>query len=808
MLAHALPMTLPPPSDESNPFTNSPFNPEILANLMRGQKSLDELGQLWDQGRDRTPFTPLPVQHPSSPPSWSDQKHKEHEREVDRLLVSPGKPTGTGKLIVSPARRSPGKPQGGSLVISPMRTRNNEENAEDRIISPLRRNGSNNAENLEDSLPYTPLRRTPEMPDDRIASHMRRSADGSAVGIISPPRRSPMKQEQGAVSRVQRAVQRMQMAVALWKDAEIHVYGSTVNGFSAGDGADIDMTVQVNFAEFAGDFRGQRLRNLQLQGLRQLEMQCKYLGFTVRETVVDARVPVLRLSFGDVECDVTINNLLPIYNSKLLKAYTEVDARVVPLVQDLKRWAVANGLHNASAGHLSSYSLTLLGIFYCQVAGALPSLQAMALKSDEYFNPAKFLGLDGPDYCVGFAASTSATVQNFIKGQSAWPAEVSLAGFFRFFGREFAWGEEVVSVRVGRRRSKGAFPGLQLHAATAEPLMLHIEDPIETSRDLACVLAPGNSTKLRAALAAEAAKMSPRSPTGPKSPGASKKETSSPTTQHVKPQTAAPMPMHQPAAAPGGDLWSLPVPPVMPQHLLDPAIAEQLRPFLARALGVTAEPPASWPAPPGPAAWPTFPPNSTPWIPSMLQTDDRPVGRKEKHREEDKEQLGDWQQLRGAVQSLYDDQVKPTIGIIRRRMQELYDADLSCKAIEQTLVQAPGVILDGKTSNHTAVLVGQEGNFVDPLDPSDPFPEDVWNCLEEVVSVAAEKQVYWRGGRYGCAQQLKALPILSHYTLGQVQHLVQLAIQKKLLGYKGGTLVAYELSRHGHKGNQRDTGVA
>lgn len=806
MLAHALPMTLPPPSDEPNPFTHAPFNPEVLAKLMRGQKSLDELNQLWDQGRDRTPFTPLPVQHPSSPPSWSDQKHKEHERDVERLLVSPGKPTGTGKLIVSPVRRSPGKPQGGSLVISPMRARSNEENAEDRIISPLRRNGSHNAENLDDRLQYTPLRRTPEMPDDRISSHMhRRSAEGSNVGIISPPRRSPQKAD--GVTRVQRAVQRMQMAVALWKDAEIHVYGSTVNGFGA-DGADIDMTVQVSFAEFAGDFRGQRLRNLQLQGLRQLEMQCKYLGFTVREAVVDARVPVLRLSFGDVECDVTINNLLPLYNSKLLKAYTEVDARVVPLVQDLKRWATANGLHNASSGHLSSYSLTLLGLFYCQVAGALPSLQAMVPNSEDYFSPSKFLGLDGPAYCVGFASSSSATVQNFIKGQAAWPAEVSLAGFFRFFGREFVWGDEVVSVRVGRRRSKGAFPGLQLHAATAEPLMLHIEDPIETSRDLACVMAPGNSTKLRSAMAAEAARMSPRSPTGPKSPERKKEtpQTKSPPQQHVQPQTAAPMPhpAHQAPAHP--DLWNLPVPPVMPQHLLDPAIAEQLRPFLARALGVT-EPPASWPAPPT-AAWPTFPPSSAPWLPSMLQTDDRPVGRKEKHREEDKEQVGDWEQLRGAVQSLYDDQVKPTIGIIRRRMQELYDADLSCKAIEQTLVQAPGVILDGKTSNHTAVLVGQEGNFVDPLDPSDPFPEDIWNCLYEVVSVAAEKQVYWRGGRYGCAQQLKALPILSHYTLGRVQHLVQLAIQKKLLGYKGGTLVAYELSRHGHKGNQRDTGVA
>ena len=52
---------------------------------------------------------------------------------------------------------------------------------------------------------------------------------------------------------------------------------------------------------------------------------------------------------------------------------------MVPLVQDLKRWAVANGLHNASAGHLSSYSLTLLGIFYCQVLrGEAPVLSAEA----------------------------------------------------------------------------------------------------------------------------------------------------------------------------------------------------------------------------------------------------------------------------------------------------------------------------------------------------------------------------------------------------------------------------------------------
>lgn len=168
----------------------------------------------------------------------------------------------------------------------------------------------------------------------------------------------------------------------------------------------------------------------------------------------------------------------------------------------------------------------------------------------------------------------------------------------------------------------------------------------------------------------------------------------------------------------------------------------------------------------------------------------------------------DRRRLHGAVKSLYEDQVKPTIGIIRRRIQELYDVDMTCKAIELTLGTAPGFMLDGKTSNHTALLVGETARFVDPLDPDDSYPEAVWEVIEEVVSAAAASSVYWRGGRYGCAQQLKALPVLQGYTLGQVQHIVQLAITKKLLGYKGGTLVAYELSRHGHKGKTRDNHVA
>jgi hypothetical protein len=123
--------------------------------------------------------------------------------------------------------------------ISPSRK---AEMTEECVISPIRRT----PENAEDRL-ITPLRRTPEMPEDRINSHLRRAADSPEVGVISPPRRSAEHQH-CEVGRVARVVERMKMAVAVWKDAEVLVYGSTANGFGEA-GADIDMTVQVRFSE-------------------------------------------------------------------------------------------------------------------------------------------------------------------------------------------------------------------------------------------------------------------------------------------------------------------------------------------------------------------------------------------------------------------------------------------------------------------------------------------------------------------------------------------------------------------------------
>lgn len=718
-----------------------------------------------------------------------------------------------------------------------------------KLLAPLGggADGMGAFQNFHQHIASNPWARQTPSPNghvDHLISPVRRSPDGSDMNrVISPPRRIPLPANltppyevspSDEELRVARVVERMKMAVAVWKDAELSVYGASANGFGEA-GADIDMTVQVRFSELQSDQGSpnpKQQKELLLKGLHVLKVQCKFLGFTVREIVADAAYPVMRLSLGDSECAVTINNLAPMYNTKLLHAYTQVDSRVVSLVQSIKSWAKQNGVHDEKQGFLSTYSLTLMGIFYCQVAGAFPSLQALG--EDE----SMFLGSDWTSAgvsSVGFARPDHPAVAAFVAGRQAWPAEVDLEGFFRFYGKEFAWGEEVVSVRVGRRRSVSSFPGLI--RSTSEPEMIHIEDPIETARDLSSVFLPGHCAMLRAAFSVEARQ------------GMSRVDSHAFHGTNGKPVDAEPDVSLENLVSQMQGNWHLPglppqsaLPVIPPEMLLDPAFAEHLGPLFAQAMGVPDMAMRDMPSPSSAAARLWAPPDmgASGWPSSWAPETPDPRRSFEKKAPKDQKKYGlddisrgpkdmltpprltpprnpiqsnaekasEGERLRGAVKSLYLDQVKPTIGIIRRRVQELYNVDMTCKTIEQSLGSAHDVILDGKTSNHTALLIEMEAVFVDPLDLNDPYPEEVWNEINEVAAAAAASQVYWRGGRYGCAQQLKALPILSKYTLGQVQHIVQLAIQKKLLGYKGGTLVAYELSRHGHKGEKRDTGLA
>ena len=103
----------------------------------------------------------------------------------------------------------------------------------------------------------------------------------------------------------------------------MHVYGSMASGLGLA-GADVDATVIVEGCAA-------------LSVLEKLAQELPRSDFMVLEKVYSARVPILRLSAVSVappvDFDLSVNNILPIYNTGLIKTYMDFEPRLAELVK-------------------------------------------------------------------------------------------------------------------------------------------------------------------------------------------------------------------------------------------------------------------------------------------------------------------------------------------------------------------------------------------------------------------------------------------------------------------------------------------
>jgi hypothetical protein len=159
--------------------------------------------------------------------------------------------------------------------------------------------------------------------------------------------------------------------------------------------------------------------------------------------------------------------------------------------------------------------------------------------------------------------------------------------------------------------------------------------------------------------------------------------------------------------------------------------------------------------------------------------------------------------LFNAVNSLYDDELKPNLGLLRRRLKELYDVYLPAqdvREIVQVFVDAKIMRADGDAGDLVVMLTSRpSGCLVDPMDPDEPYDPEIFQRLQAIMDAvaAADPHRLYKGGRYGMAQQLRSveMPELKRFSLGWVCHIVQRAIERKIVGYKkGGSLAPYRLS--------------
>lgn len=236
--------------------------------------------------------------------------------------------------------------------------------------------------------------------------------------------------------------------------AELHVFGSSANGFGNAT-CDLDMCLVL------GD-----MRRLGLTAYDVVVRLAEALQDAGMQNVTDrrsARIPIVmfRDPESGIDCDICVNNVLALRNTALLRAYAVADPRVRVLAFVIKHWAKSRQINNPSQSTLSSYGYLLLLVHFLQQRAppALPVLQRLPPDWDGRTSGAEeavalpevlVAEPEGDRYDTYFFAPQDQAqlglLRQFCARNREAPGQL-LAAFFHYYGFYFDYRRHVVTVR-------------------------------------------------------------------------------------------------------------------------------------------------------------------------------------------------------------------------------------------------------------------------------------------------------------------------------------------------------------------------
>jgi len=170
-----------------------------------------------------------------------------------------------------------------------------------------------------------------------------------------------------------------------------------------------------------------------------------------------------------------------------------------------------------------------------------------------------------------------------------------------------------------------------------------------------------------------------------------------------------------------------------------------------------------------------------------------------------REMRGFMDEVLSAIDSLYSDELKPIGRILRKRLGELAGpvterlGKKALKMLRETCEACAWLnVRTEEGGDWSVVIAGRPERFVDVHTPEESYPASLWREAAAYFDSLNDTDKALPGGRYEAAQALltRGLPFLAGRSLGQVCHIVQLAISSKsLLGYRSGKIVPYRLSQ-------------
>lgn len=218
-------------------------------------------------------------------------------------------------------------------------------------------------------------------------------------------------------------------------EVKAHPFGSMVIGLGLPKG---DLDIFVDIGNFFFTKPSKRIMKNAIHKTQEvLRGNGHYWGEF--EPVTKARTPILRVFFSEgIDCDLSFSNGLSTCNTALIGYFVNLQPVCKKLVMFLKTWASALQLG------INSYLVSLLVIFYLQQEGLLPSVELL----QQAINPVHIDGWRCNFDSLDLVKLKIPLVTDFKK---------HLLGFFKYYGYDFNYEKDVVSVLTGYTVEKRIF---------------------------------------------------------------------------------------------------------------------------------------------------------------------------------------------------------------------------------------------------------------------------------------------------------------------------------------------------------------
>ena len=264
-----------------------------------------------------------------------------------------------------------------------------------------------------------------------------------------------------------------------FRGSKLTTFGSSESGLGLKNG-DVDLCLEFN---------GEKPKKV----LNKIARMLRDDGMEDVTLISHAKVPIVKFvdQRSKIPIDISINNSLAIYNTKLLRSYNDCDSRVRPFILAIKHWALHRGICNAAYGTFSSYAWTLIALQSLQTANppVVPNIQQDGKRSMKI--------IEGTEYDL----TMSEEPKKLLNESNSQSVGELLSNFFKSFALSWPWDENVLSIRSGENISRSSKNWKQQKPSIIEAVIdensvrlgkhsLPVEDPFATMHDLSRVLRP------------------------------------------------------------------------------------------------------------------------------------------------------------------------------------------------------------------------------------------------------------------------------------------------------------------------------